>query len=227
MRKKLRVIISWLAFAGLSSCLGSSSDPAPQVYTSVAITHCAPSCPSLNFFVDDVSIGSTAILYKDYSGYLFLDPGTRNLKFKSSVDGTLLINTTMTFEQFKGYSVFLTTTSPGTCETWLVEDVGMLSSLEKCMVRFANLSPDAPTMTLTIVENSMTLPAKSYKEITSFIEMEPKSYTLEVRAASDGQLILSKPFQPASGSFYTISLVGYQTPPANNTNHLELIIKKA
>ena len=112
-------------------------------------------------------------------------------------------------------------------DTWVVEDVATLSSLDRFMARFAHFSPDAPQVALTIKESSFAFAAKSFKEITTFIEMDPKPYTLELRAVDDGHLILTKSFSPIPGSFYTISLVGFQTPPANNTNQLDLLIVKS
>jgi hypothetical protein len=227
MTKKLQLILTWLAFAGLSSCLGTSGDPAAQrPYATIAVMHAAPDGPPLNIFIDDVSLSGTASVFRNYTGYFFLDPGVRTLKAKAASDGTVLINAPMVVEELKSYTAFLITVAPSTFQALVVEDVGTLSSLDKCMARFVHLSPDAPKAILSIVENGISFPAKSYKEISTFTEMEPKALTLELRAESDGQLILTKAFTPQVGAFYTISLVGFKTLPPANSNQLELVITK-
>ena len=228
MKKKFTLIIGWLYLvATVTGCLNSNTNDKPIISTNakVSFTHASPDCPDLMVSIDEASISTSAISYKDYTGYLDVSSGVRNMKFKSAVDGALLVNATNTFADNKIYSAFVIT-SGLTFEMWIVDDTGTLTNIDNCMVRVVHASPDAPPVKFVLLGESATLPSHSFKQVSDFKELTAKTYTIEIRAESDNHLILSSPFNPQAGAFYTVALFGFTTPPLNNTHGLEIMITK-
>ena len=218
---KLRLVLSGLLFAVLmASCSLNNpvvTDPTPVA--SLSFYHACPDGPSLYILIDDATINSQLFSFGDFTGYSVSKAGTRAIKFKSSNNLTVLVDTTFTFSDKSTYSIFAIN-SLANIKALLIHDVGALSTVANTMVRFIHLSPDAPAVTATLVGASGPFFSGGYKEISDFTEMTPKVYTLEIRAQSGGQLLLSTSVPTLPGAYYTVALTGYMTPPANNPNAL-------
>jgi hypothetical protein len=93
------------------------------------------------------------------------------------------------------------------------------------MIRFVNLSPDAPAVDIVSEKlgDDQNFKGKNFKDASSFMEVDADSYSFAVKAAGSDQVLLTANdinIQP--GGFYTVILRGFANPPAGVTNVLSL-----
>jgi hypothetical protein len=197
-------------------------EPVPVSY--VSIYHASPDAPGLDIIVDDKRINTNAFDYTDRSGYLNFYTGNRNIKFNAANASSALVDTTFSFAENKAYSLFIVD-RVSSLEGLVVQDSAAAPAAGKAMVRLVNLSPDAPAVDLNLKgENATTLfTGKSFKEATSYAEVDAKQQSLEVKAGD--QVLNVDNVRLVPGRFYTVIVRGFTNPPAgvNNVLSVEII----
>lgn len=190
----------------------------------VAVYHAAPDAPAFDIAVDGRLINGEPFEYAAYSGYLNFFTGNREIKFHSVNANSALIDTTFNFENGKAYSLFAINTSTDV-EALFVVDSAAAPAAGKAMVRFINLTPDAPAFDLVGGKDAATslFSENGFKGVTAFREIAADTYTFELRNAGAPQAVLSaEDVEILPGRFYTIITRGFLTPPQGNTHRLSL-----
>ena len=214
--------LGWLMGAvaltiSLSSCLNNNdTDTVVVPVAYVSVYNASPDSPGLDVLVDNKQINSRPLEYSNYTGYLQFYTGNRNLKFNSFNASNVLVDTTVTFQANKAYSVFVIDNT-AEADALIVEDSAATPAATNSLIRFVNLSPDAASVELTTDSESL-FPSKAFKQITAFKEITAQSYTLQAKK-DDHSVIVTAPgivLQP--GRAYTIIARGYLNPPSGNTN---------
>jgi hypothetical protein len=80
----------------------------------------------------------------------------------------------------------------------------------KSYVRFVHLSPDAPAVDITLPDGTILFENTSFTEAGEYIEVDPGSYSLQVRPTGTEQIVLTLPdvrFEPAT--VYSVYAVGF------------------
>ena len=208
----------------LSGCLDDDNkavDPVPVGY--VSIYHASPDAPALDVIVDDKRVNSEPFDYSDYSGYLNFYTGARNVKFSVVNASNALLDTTLSVEEDKAYSIFVINRL-SSIETLVVSDSIITVPAGKAVVRFVHLSPDAPAIDVT--ENTggaAWFTNTSFKQATDFKEVDAGSYSFKIKAAGTDNVLLSADnIDLRSGGYYTIVTRGFSSPPTGNTNVLSV-----
>lgn len=199
------------------------SEPVKVAY--VSIYHAAPNAPAFDIAVDGRVINQNPFDYTAYSGYLNFFTGNRAISFHSINADNALIDTTFNFEDGKAYSLFAINQVSGV-GTLLVVDSAASPAEGNAMVRFINLSPDAPSFDLSTGSSTDPLFAgKAFKEATQFEEVSSGTYTFDVKGAGGTEALLSaKDVEILPGRFYTIITRGFVNPPDGNDHVLSLEI---
>lgn len=224
--KKWWMSVAMLALltTGLTSCLNNDNDDSlsniPVAF--VSLYHGSPDAPDLDIEVDNRQINTYPFEYADYTGYLRFFTGQRNLKFGPYSASNIVIDTTVTFEADKAYSVFVTDNYDESGVV-ILNDNSSAPSTGKAKVRVIHLSPDAPEVDFAVQgETSAVAEDLLFKEASEFTEINAAQYDFQVRAANDASSVfLTLPdisLQP--GYYYTIIIRGYASPPSGNTNVL-------
>lgn len=209
----------------LASCMDEdtpSVEPVPLGY--VSIYHAAPDAPPLDILVDNSKVNNKPFDYTTYSGYLNFRTGSRNVKFNSFNAANALADVTFNVAEGKAYSLFVINTLSG-IEPLVVVDSAAAPSTGKAMIRFVQLSPDAPSVNVTAKDGTALFPSTSFKQATDFKEIDAKSYSFDVKSEATGEVVLSSnevALRP--GGYYTIVTRGFANPPAGNTNVLSVEI---
>jgi len=207
----------------LTSCLDDDdnlvTEPVEVAY--VSIYHAAPETAPLDIVVDGRMINRNPFDYTSYSGYLNFFTGNRDILFQVADQNKTLIDTTFNLEDGNAYSLFAVNTPSGV-EALLVTDSAAAPASGKAMVRFINLSPDAPAFDLAIGEEASALfEGKAFKEASAFQEIEADHYTFQVRYAdSSDPAVTTESIEIRPGRFYTIVSRGFVNPPEGNDNSL-------
>lgn len=206
----------------LSACLDDddrNTEPVPLGY--VSIYHASPDAPPLDISVDDRRVNSQPFGYSDYSGYLNFYTGSRKVKFSSVNATNALIDTVFNIADGKAYSIFVINRLAN-IETLVVQDSAASPATGKAMIRFVQLSPDAPAVDIADVSGSL-FTNTAFKQATPFREVDAKMYSFNVKSAATGEVLLTaKDVNIREGRFYTIVTRGFATPPAGNTNVLSV-----
>jgi hypothetical protein len=230
MKNVWRVSRKWISgvafmglFAiGLTSCLNDDDNTPDIPVALVSLYHGSPNAPDLDIEVDNRQINTYPFEYTNYTGYLRFFTGQRNLKFGPYAASNIVIDTAVTFEANKAYSVFVVDTYEN-AGIVLLDDNSDTPSSGKAKVRVIHLSPDAPEIDFAVQgETAAVAEDLSFKEATVFTEIAAQEYDFHVRSSTSAdQVFLTIPditLQP--GYYYTIIVRGFVTPPGSNTNVL-------
>ena len=212
----------------LTGCLGDDADnnvqPVPVGF--VSIYHASPDAPGLDIIVDNRKINYNPLSYSEHVGYLNFYTGDRELKFNSPGAVNSLVDTVLKVEDGNAYSVFVIN-QLNSIETLVTRDSAATPAQGKAMIRFVQLSPDAPGMNVSITNtNGVTaFDNVTYKQATSFKEIDAATASFEVKSVNGGQTLLSaNGISIQAGRFYTVVTRGFATPPSGNSNVLSLDI---
>jgi hypothetical protein len=209
----------------LTSCMDNNSEtvqPVPVGY--VSIYHAAPDAPQLDVIVDDRKINFNPLSYSDHSGYLNFYTGDRTVKFTSSGAVNTLVDTVLNVEDGNAYSIFVIN-QLSNLETLVVRDSAATPSSGKAMIRFVQLSPDSPELTVTNTNaaGANLFEGVSFKQATAFKEIDAAPTSFEIKSSDGSNVLLSATnVHLRPGNFYTIITRGFKNPPAGNTNVLSM-----
>lgn len=224
---KLLSIVGGTFLLTATGCNLDSDEPEvlpPVSY--VALYQASPNSPDLNIILDDKVIDN-AFEYTDHTGYLRFFTGTRTLEFGPAGASNIVIDTTMKFDEAKAYSIFVVDRYQDADLLILNDDTNAPAS-GKAKVRFLNLSPDAPKLTLREAEASTPMfTGQEFKAPSDFMEVDAKKYNLVVTNDTGDETLLSMPNAVLlEGWSYTILVRGFQSPPGGSTSVLsaELIV---
>jgi len=208
----------------LAGCLEDDYEnvqPVPVGY--VSIYHASPDAPKLDISVDDRKINTVPFSYSDFSGYLNFYTGNRELKFTPEGAVNALIDTVLNVENGYAYSVFVVDQLPD-LKTLIVRDSSQAPQANRAMVRFVQLSPDAPHMDFSVTgHNGSTLfQDVKFMQATAYKEVDATTTSFEVKNSNGDVILSASGVSLRPGQFYTIVSRGFANPPAGNTNVLSL-----
>lgn len=175
----------------------------------IRILNAAPDTPSVDVYANETLIFND-IAFGEYTPYLPLPEG----RYKIDVYVAATINDPiLTNHLTNNEGVYLTVGITGTLDN--LQMVGIVDAdvpMEplKAMIRFVHLSPDTPAVDVTLPNGSVVFDDVSFREITSYLDVLPMTYTLEVRDAEIGAVVLNVPdVDPQRGKYYTIYAIGF------------------
>ncbi len=208
----------------MTSCLDDDTNSGLQdiPVSYVSLYNASPDAPGLNILVDSRQINNEPLRYADNTGYLRFYTGKRTLAFGPYGASNVTLDTVVTLEDNKPYSIFVVDNFEHAEALVLTDTSAITPGTGKAMIRFVNLSPDAGALALKVKDGEGNLTGEeSFKEATQFTEIDAKTYNLEVAGNGEAATSLSLPnISLGEGTYYTILVRGYKTPPAGNTNVL-------
>ena len=206
----------------LSGCNDDDEgEPVPLDVAFVALYNASPNAPDMNIIVDSRRINTFPFEYTDYTGYQRFYTGERTLQFGPYGADNVVVDTTVTFENNKAYSVFLVD-EYADLDILVTEDNAETPEEGNAMVRFINLSPDAPELTLTDEGGSgVNFEGQPFMGVTDFMEVSAETHDFTVTGDGGDQIDLNVPdINLQSRWYYTIIVRGYANPPEGNNNVL-------
>jgi len=212
--------VAAISFTGCQDDEFVAPDPVPASY--VSFYHGSPDAPDLDIQLENQVINSQAFKYAAYSGYLTLTPGERNIKFTPVNAANAFIDSILTFEKDKVYSLFAVNKQQN-MELLVIQDSVKTPATGKAGLRIIHLSPDAPAIDISSTGATGTSLATNlnFKGYTEFLELASGKYTLQAKAAGTGDVLLTAAdLQLEEGKTYSLLIRGLATPPTGNTNGL-------
>ncbi|WP_169302416.1 DUF4397 domain-containing protein [Halorientalis salina] len=189
-----------------------------QAEAQVRLVHASPDAPGVDIYVD----GEPAVedlMFGNETDYVSLQPGMHNVTITEAGNASNVV-----FQQDipvrPGQFTIAASgeISPDAerefAPVLLVDDAQ--PGDDESMVRLAHLSPDAPTVDVTVAESGDVLfDNVSFANATDYETVPPGDYTLEVRAATpegDGEVVQEVNVTTEGGQAYTAIAAGYLDP---------------
>ncbi|MBF9253433.1 DUF4397 domain-containing protein [Pontibacter sp. 172403-2] len=220
---KITLLLFSVAAISFTSCQDDefvAPDPIPTSY--VSFYHGSPDAPDLDIRLENQVINNQAFKYAAFSGYLTLTPGERNIKFTPVNAANVFIDSTLTFDEEKAYSLFAINRQQN-MELLVIQDSIKTPATGKAGLRIIHLSPDAPAIDISTTGTTGTTLATNlgFKGHTEFLELAAGKYSLQAKEAGTGNVLLTAAdLQLEEGKTYSLLVRGFATPPTGNTNGL-------
>lgn len=194
----------------LSSCLKDHNNDYIQQTPAAFICaiNASPDSPPLDFLLDNNQANGYPIQYGNILDYVAAYTGKRVASFYKSGSNQKIASDTITLHENKYYSLFLSN-SVSTPDLLLLKDTLSRPADSMAVVRFVDLSTNAPAVDLGIQGGSVLATNKAYKGYTSFISVKGNTYTFEARQTGTNTVLVSlSNIKLKAGSIYTIWLHG-------------------
>lgn len=215
--------------------LGEEKDKAKIIFVNVAPN----GSPSPDHALREIAIypyyngfqfNNHPIKFSWSNGYKAFDPGTMNMRLDTAQSqGNDPPKAAATVKEISFptiadgyYSVYAVgTVGPGaqTMETIVLEDNLSLPSPGKVKIRLMNYSPNAGPVDIVTNTGQVWASNIGFKDLISFFEVNPGTYSIQVRNSQTGEVLLSRGnIILDAASCYSIWLQGFANPlPAPNT----------
>lgn len=194
-----------------SSCKDDDDDstPSPAGSGKMMIIHASPDAPGVDLLLDGTKINTADVEYLDYTPYLSVTAGTRNVKVNVAGTSTTALQANLPISNAKNYSLFAVD-SVSKLSGLFIEDDLSAPAAGKAHVRFIHLSPDAPAVDVALAGGAVVFGNKSFKEFTAFTPLDAMTYNLEVRLAGTSTVVLPLPgIALTAGKIYTVYAKGF------------------
>jgi len=200
--------VAALAALALTGCGKDENNPvAPVTSARVMAVHASPDAPAVDLLVDG-AVAGTGLAFPNYTAYLTVPSGSRNLKVRVSGTTTDVIDANLPVGAGVNYSVFAVDVVANIGPLVLTDDLAAPAS-GKTHVRFIHLSPDAPAVDVAVQGGPVLFANRAFKQSTAFTPVDAGTYDLEVRLAGTTTVVLPLngiALQP--GRIYTVFAKG-------------------
>ncbi len=192
----------------LTACL-NSDDQSQQILENTSwggFINVSPDSQSLKFYSDGNSINSNPANYSQYFGYVPLEAGTRELIVRANNENldTLMLN----MEEQKRYSIFAVNHFEN-LELVAYPDDATMPPTGKALIRFIQLSPDAPALRVSI-EGQESLGVFNYKQSSGFMAVNETTHKdIYLIDETTQDTLVTKEIELTNGKIYSIFSKGF------------------
>ena len=134
-------------------------------------------------------LGTSGGAYGSYTDYLPIPEGTYKISlYVAGTKNSPVLANMLTVNK----NSILTVAAVGTLsdiELLAITDANETRKPGKAMIRFSHLSPNAPAVDITLPNGTVNFSNISFKHITSYIDVVPMNYTLQVRVAGTSNVV--------------------------------------
>jgi Domain of unknown function (DUF4397) len=222
---KIPLFVFGILTLSLTGCFDDDDNtPQLQPQASVSFYHGSPDAPDLDILINTQKINNLPFKYSHFSDYVPFNPGTFRVKFTSVNNVSAFIDTALTFQQDKAYSIFVVD-SLANIEVLVLKDSLVAPAAGQSRVRFINLSPDAPAVDVATTGSSATtlFSNVAFKGSTEFKDVPAGTHSLQVKTTGGGTVLLPVPnVDLTRGQFYTFVFRGFVSPPAGASSEQSL-----
>lgn len=227
---KFRKLFPVLALFAMVAFVGCSDDdngttPEPMSKAMVKVVHASPDAPGVDLLVDD-AVAGTNLMFPKNTGYLEVDAGTRNVKVNVTGTSTTVIEADLDLMEDKSYSVFAINTVSDLAPL-VLEDNLTLPADGNAHVRFIHLSPDAPSVDITLTDGTAIFGDVEFSEHIDFTPLPADTYDLQVRVHGTDTVVLELPgIALMNQKIYTVFAKGLVSGSGMQALGAEIIVNR-
>ena len=218
MLKKMLLFCS-LAFV-MVSCDDDDTDyyyiePSDSAFGVIA--NASPSSGDLYFHSDENQINGTAINYGDAAGFFKFYTGNRLFSVLNTA-GDTLAKTQVSLNEYDIFSAFAVNTFEN-IELMIFKEPNEYPTAGRALVRFINLSPDAPAVKISASSEGELVQGIGFKEASDFVSLNYGTYDITYTDSETGEtLFTDTAVELYSGRIYTVYTKGFVNPPAESND---------
>jgi hypothetical protein len=214
MVNKLKLGLATLSVAAIALAY-TPSVSAQGNNATLRVVHASPDAPAVDVYVDDKKTLSS-LTYKRVTSYMSIPAGRHSIKvYPTSAKGAGTPVMTQDVELNAGWDYTVAATGKlSSIALRVYSDNLNLPGVGKANVRVYHLSPNAPAVNLAVKEGNVLARNISFPNATDYLQVDAKSYNLDVQTATDSKVVLSTTANLASNSVnsvFAFGLVG-ETP---------------
>lgn len=158
--------------------------------TSIMVVHASPDESNGVDLLVDGAVAGAGLTFTNNTGYLEALAGQRNIKVNATGTMTSVIDTSAVFDADMNYTVFAADIVANIVAVVIEDDLTAPAS-GKAHVRFVHLSPNAPTVDITLDDGTVVFDNTAFKGYTPFTPLDAGTYPLEVRDETATTTVLS------------------------------------
>lgn len=227
------VALGGIAVAGVAATSVQETPQDGNQTAEVRLVHASPDAPGVDVYVDgDPAVEN--LTFGNATDYVELDPGMHNVTITAAGDPSNVVFQQDIPVKPGQYTIAAAGEISEDADrefqpVLLVDDAAPADN--ESAVRLAHLSPDAPTVDVTVAETGDVLfDNVSYANATAYQTVPEGDYTLEVRAATpnnDGEVVETINATVEGGEAYTAIATGYLNPDeaAGNESFRVLVLE--
>lgn len=216
MKKQFTLFAAMVLMAGtFTAC---KDEVVAKKYARLDVINASPDAPGISVLVDSSVLSPYVLQFGANMGYMQVEAAKKTVKFNTYLSDTTTdsatLSTEFTFKDGEHYSIFLVD-SFSKLTALLTPDQWPATQNGKAMVRFLQLSPNAPV--LDVVKMVDTIPTvifgnMGFKDITAFTPIDAGVYNWSLTFAGKDTVIGKLPTMIFNtGKSYTIYTRGFDS----------------
>jgi hypothetical protein len=183
IQKKLRNgmwvgTVCLLAFL-VASCVKTNNTTQPAPLTALDVINASPDAGPVDFYLSATEITRSPLSLGEFTNYFNAYAGQNTAIFYQTGTRNIIGQTTVNLAANTYYSLFLTNVK-ATPDLVLVKDSVLKPAAGSTVLRFANMSPNAPNVDLVVKGGNTLATNIGYKTVTGFFDFPlPKTIGLD------------------------------------------------
>ena len=225
MRKIYTSILFFLTIITLISCKKEEVDD--TAYTAVAVVNASPTAATYDVYLGATKLNTAALPLGGGIAYVQQIAGNYDLKFTVAGRGESVYTKSVSLAQ-NSFQTFFLVGSPSSFDGVFAVDNLAATSTTQAFVRFVNLSPDAPALTLGITGGAAVGTSQSFKGVGSFVPVATGAQSFELKDNSSVVRATLTGVNLVANGYYTVIARGLVTPVSSSDLPLaaQLIVTK-
>ncbi|MGL5380900.1 DUF4397 domain-containing protein [Clostridium sp.] len=183
-------------------------DNLPNLKSKIRFIHAVPSAAAVDIYANGELVAKN-ISFSNISCYFDAAPGNYEVQiYPSGTYDSPLFTKNIDIMPNSASTVSIITLS-NKIDFFVLNDAPTPTSITNSFVRFINLSPNAPLLTLSLPNDISLFNSVEYVETTGYYPLSPGIYNFKVFfASSEGLSKFIKNIKLSNGGFYTIYILG-------------------
>eukprot|EP01123_Difflugia_compressa_P010844 TRINITY_DN408_c0_g1_i7.p1 TRINITY_DN408_c0_g1~~TRINITY_DN408_c0_g1_i7.p1 ORF type:complete len:215 (-),score=53.11 TRINITY_DN408_c0_g1_i7:152-796(-) len=184
-----------------------------QVYSAeVRVAHASPDAPAVDILVNGTLLRElTNIAFEQVSHYVFLFPGSWHFQVvPTGAKSPVVIDVTVDLNLITPYTIAATNLLANIKPILYTDDLRIPTG-GRAAVRFIHLSSDAPAVDIAVKEGPTLFNNVAFGSATTYIQLNPGSYTLQVKISGTSTVALEVPATLQPERIYSIFAEGLVT----------------
>ncbi len=216
LSSKLRSVFT-LTLITLSTLAIISCKKVEQVTTKISflrIINASPTLGTFDTYINTQKANSGPLPFGGVLRYVQPTAGSCELRFTVANDLQTLFTKSINLTPDVAYSYYLIDKGVS-LDGLLITDVMGATATDKAYVKFINLSPDAPALSLNVLGGVSVATSKAYKATSEFVAIDVKKQSFEIKDGAGNVKTTLIDESLAGGRYYTIIARGLLTPGNN------------
>lgn len=187
----------------------------PSSVSYIRALHASPNSPAVDIYFNDTKLVEN-LSYEEFTEYLSVAPGNYTIKvYPAGNTKNLVLSANLNIRPNSISTLAVTGILPNLNLLPIAEPKGPMIP-GKLFLRFGNLSPNSPSLNLTLANGTVIFRNISYKNVTDYAALNPGIYHFQLRHSQTNKILLDAPnVRLRENRFYSIYAVGLlgEKPP--------------